>query len=85
MCEGGGVGGCAASDGSGVEGGVGGRADAFSAAARSVRALGARHHELLAWPRAHWPRLALPALFAEVFDIPKVDDDVDTAPQSPGE
>ncbi|XP_013161870.1 PREDICTED: ecdysone-induced protein 78C [Papilio xuthus] len=54
-----------------------GRAAAFAAAARSARALGRRHHELLWWPRAQWRRLALPALFAEVFDIPKAEDDND--------
>ncbi|KAM3969004.1 ecdysone-induced protein 78C [Aphomia sociella] len=51
------------------------RADAFSAGMQQVRALGSRHNELLAWCRDHWPRLVLPALFSEIFDIPKSDDD----------
>ncbi|CAK1588000.1 unnamed protein product [Parnassius mnemosyne] len=67
----------------GAGGGRGERAEAWGAAGRSARALGVRHAELLAWPRAHWPRLALPALFAELFDIPKPDEDVDAAPHSP--
>ncbi|XP_063634132.1 ecdysone-induced protein 78C isoform X1 [Cydia splendana] len=60
-----------------VTGSVGGsaRAEALGAATRDVQALGLRHHELLAWCRAHWPRLVLPALFSEIFDIPKSEDD----------
>lgn len=52
-----------------------GRLEAFSACALEVRALGARHNELLIWCREHWPRLALPALFSEIFDIPKSEED----------
>ncbi|CAH2036170.1 unnamed protein product, partial [Iphiclides podalirius] len=59
---------------------VAGRLEAFATAARTARALGSRHHELLAWPRAHWPRLVLPALFAEIFDIPKGEDDAEAPP-----
>ncbi|XP_063546645.1 ecdysone-induced protein 78C isoform X2 [Cydia strobilella] len=60
-----------------VTGSVGGsaRAEALGAATRDVQALGLRHHELLAWCRVHWPRLVLPALFSEIFDIPKSEDD----------
>ncbi|KAI5644810.1 ligand-binding domain of nuclear hormone receptor domain-containing protein [Phthorimaea operculella] len=51
------------------------RLEAFAAATRDVRALGTRHNELLNWCRVHWPRLALPALFSEIFDIPKSEED----------
>ncbi|CAH2985643.1 unnamed protein product [Chilo suppressalis] len=54
---------------------VSGRLEAFVSAAAEVRALGARHHELLGWCRNQWPRLLLPALFSEIFDIPKLEDD----------
>ncbi|XP_059059774.1 ecdysone-induced protein 78C-like [Achroia grisella] len=47
------------------------RTDAFSTGIQQARALGKRHNELLAWCRDHWPRLVLPALFSEIFDIPK--------------
>lgn len=50
----------------------------MAVATRDVQALGRRHLELLAWCRDHWPRLVLPALFAEIFDIPKGEED-DTA------
>jgi hypothetical protein len=59
----------------GSGGSGGGRADALSAATRDAQALGLRHHELLGWCRTHWPRLVLPALFSEIFDIPKGEDD----------
>lgn len=51
------------------------RIDAFAVAAQEVRILGSRHNELLSWCRDHWPRLVLPALFSEIFDIPKAEDD----------
>ncbi|KAL4717435.1 hypothetical protein ACJJTC_000584 [Scirpophaga incertulas] len=51
-----------------------GRLEAFTAAAVEVRTLGHRHHELLGWCRKNWSHLVLPALFAEIFDIPKGDD-----------
>lgn len=52
-----------------------GRLEAFSACALEVRALGARHNDLLIWCRENWPRLGLPALFSEIFDIPKSEED----------
>ncbi|KAL0902787.1 hypothetical protein ABMA27_000586 [Loxostege sticticalis] len=52
-----------------------GRWEAFASAAAEVRALGIRHHQLLAWCREHWPRLVLPALFSEMFDIPKAEEE----------
>lgn len=51
------------------------RLDALTAAAHEARAIGARHHVLLSWCREHWTRMALPALFAEIFDIPKTDEE----------
>lgn len=54
---------------------VAGRLEAFAGAAAEVRALGARHHALLGWCREHWPRLVLPALFSEIFDIPKAEEE----------
>ncbi|CAH0578331.1 unnamed protein product [Chrysodeixis includens] len=50
------------------------RYEAFSQARNEVRILGTRHNILLSWCREHWPRLLLPALFSEIFDIPKYDD-----------
>ncbi|XP_048005431.1 ecdysone-induced protein 78C-like isoform X2 [Leguminivora glycinivorella] len=69
-----------------VTGSVGGsaRAEALGAATRDVQALGLRHHELLAWCRAHWPRLVLPALFSEIFDIPKSEDEEAGEPERAG-
>jgi nuclear receptor subfamily 1 group D protein 3 len=36
-----------------------------------LRTLGAQHHEILRWYRARWSVVALPPLFAEIYDIPK--------------
>ncbi|XP_035205960.1 ecdysone-induced protein 78C-like isoform X2 [Stegodyphus dumicola] len=41
-----------------------------------LRSLGAKHAEHLEWFRANWTRLRLPPLFAEIFDIPKYEEDV---------
>ncbi|XP_050361095.1 ecdysone-induced protein 78C-like isoform X1 [Nymphalis io] len=51
------------------------RIDAFAVATQEVLTLGARHNELLSWCRDHWQRLVLPALFSEIFDIPKAEED----------
>lgn len=51
------------------------RYEAFAAARNEVRLLGTRHNVLLQWPREQWPRLLLPALFSEIFDIPKFEED----------
>ncbi|KAJ0183604.1 hypothetical protein K1T71_000027 [Dendrolimus kikuchii] len=51
------------------------RLEAFQAATDDVRILGTRHNDLLSWCREHWPRVTLPALFSEIFDIPKADDE----------
>ncbi|XP_073950095.1 ecdysone-induced protein 78C-like isoform X3 [Choristoneura fumiferana] len=65
----------AASTGTGAGGTAPARLAAMAAATRDVQTLGRRHLELLAWCRDHWPRLVLPALFAEIFDIPKGEED----------
>ncbi|KZC09254.1 Ecdysone-induced protein 78C [Dufourea novaeangliae] len=41
-----------------------------------LRALGARHASLLDWFRRNWTKLKLPPLFAEIFDIPKCEEDL---------
>lgn len=41
-----------------------------------LRALGARHANLLDWFRRNWMKLKLPPLFAEIFDIPKCEEDL---------
>ncbi|XP_038216133.1 ecdysone-induced protein 78C isoform X2 [Zerene cesonia] len=51
------------------------RMEAFNSLAQEVRMLGDRHHDLLSWCRVNWRRLDLPALFSEIFDIPKNDED----------
>ncbi|KAH9643532.1 hypothetical protein HF086_016739, partial [Spodoptera exigua] len=56
------------------------RYEAFAAARNEVRLLGTRHNVLLGWPREHWPRLLLPPLFSEIFDIPKQDEDANGDP-----
>jgi len=40
-----------------------------------LRTLGLKHMEHLVWFRSNWARLCLPPLFAEIFDIPKGEDD----------
>lgn len=40
-----------------------------------LKALGARHCSHLHWLRNNWTLMRLPPLFAEIFDIPKCDDD----------
>ncbi|XP_046608258.1 ecdysone-induced protein 78C isoform X1 [Neodiprion virginianus] len=41
-----------------------------------LRTLGSRHANLLDWFRRNWPKLRLPPLFAEIFDIPKCEEDL---------
>ncbi|XP_015784374.1 ecdysone-induced protein 78C isoform X3 [Tetranychus urticae] len=38
--------------------------------------LGIKHAEHLSWFRANWTKLKLPPLFAEIFDIPKSEDEL---------
>lgn len=44
-------------------------------ALNELRVLGVKHMQHLSWFRGNWSRLCLPPLFAEIFDIPKGDDD----------
>lgn len=37
--------------------------------------LGDKHCAHLNWLRSNWTQMRLPPLFAEIFDIPKIDDD----------
>ncbi|KAF5271030.1 hypothetical protein FQR65_LT05380 [Abscondita terminalis] len=41
-----------------------------------LRNLGAKHTSHLDWFRVNWTKLSLPPLFAEIFDIPKCEDDL---------
>ncbi|XP_023244871.1 ecdysone-induced protein 78C [Copidosoma floridanum] len=41
-----------------------------------LKSLGARHADLLDWFRKNWTKLKLPPLFAEIFDIPKCEEDL---------
>ena len=41
-----------------------------------LKSLGARHANLLDWFRRNWTKLKLPPLFAEIFDIPKCEEDL---------
>lgn len=38
--------------------------------------MSAKHSAHLEWFRKNWSRLTLPPLFAEIFDIPKSEDDL---------
>ncbi|CAD7083237.1 unnamed protein product [Hermetia illucens] len=49
---------------------------ALEAKILELRALGAKHCSHLDWLRNNWTKLRLPPLFAEIFDIPKTDDDI---------
>ncbi|XP_052746751.1 ecdysone-induced protein 78C isoform X2 [Bicyclus anynana] len=49
------------------------RLDALGSLALEAHRLGGKHHLLLYWCRANWQHLLLPALFAEIFDIPKAE------------
>ncbi|CAG9839296.1 unnamed protein product [Diabrotica balteata] len=41
-----------------------------------LKNLGAKHTAHLDWFRMNWTKLTLPPLFAEIFDIPKTEDDL---------
>lgn len=41
-----------------------------------LRTIGARHVSYLEWFRLNWHMLKLPPLFAEIFDIPKCEEDL---------
>ncbi|KAG4072857.1 hypothetical protein HA402_002600 [Bradysia odoriphaga] len=49
---------------------------ALEAKIPELRGLGARHCTHLDWLRTNWTHIRLPPLFAEIFDIPKSDDDL---------
>ena len=49
---------------------------ALEAKIPELRALGAKHCSHLDWLRANWTNIKLPPLFAEIFDIPKSEDDL---------
>ncbi|XP_050683061.1 ecdysone-induced protein 78C-like isoform X2 [Leptidea sinapis] len=51
------------------------RMEKFAMLGQQVRMLGYRHNDLLYWCRVNWRRLHLPALFSEIFDIPKNEED----------
>ncbi|CAH2227662.1 jg19050 [Pararge aegeria aegeria] len=59
------------------------RLDALNAVAVDAYKLGARHDELLGWCRINWQRLLLPALFAEIFDIPKAEEEENAVALAP--
>lgn len=48
---------------------------ALEAKVPELRALGERHCAHLNWLRNNWTAMRLPPLFAEIFDIPKYDDE----------
>lgn len=49
---------------------------ALEAKIPELRALGVRHCKHLDWLRTNWTNIRLPPLFAEIFDIPKNEEDV---------
>lgn len=49
---------------------------ALEAKIHELRSLGAKHFSHLDWLRMNWTKLRLPPLFAEIFDIPKTEDDL---------
>ncbi|XP_037040398.1 ecdysone-induced protein 78C isoform X2 [Bradysia coprophila] len=49
---------------------------ALEAKIPELRGLGARHCTHLDWLRTNWTHIRLPPLFAEIFDIPKSEDDL---------
>ncbi|XP_037940654.1 ecdysone-induced protein 78C [Teleopsis dalmanni] len=49
---------------------------ALEAKIPELRSLGAKHFSHLDWLRINWTKLRLPPLFAEIFDIPKSEDDL---------
>lgn len=59
--------------------GAGGSATTMASVSQRIpelRALGARHASMLDWFRRNWTKLKLPPLFAEIFDIPKCEEDL---------
>ncbi|XP_031778754.1 ecdysone-induced protein 78C isoform X2 [Nasonia vitripennis] len=59
--------------------GTGGGIDSLGSLSQrlpELKALGVRHANLLDWFRRNWTKLKLPPLFAEIFDIPKCEEDL---------
>lgn len=40
-----------------------------------LRTLGIQHNDILQWYRSRWEKVKLPPLFAEIYDIPKHEED----------
>lgn len=59
------------------------RLDALVVLAGEARSLGALHPQALLWCRTNWPRLTLPALFSEIFDITNSNEEVNEAAALP--
>lgn len=57
------------------------RLEAFAAISHAIHVLGTSHGVHLLWCRENWSRLTLPALFSEIFDIPKNDDEEPADPE----
>jgi len=57
------------------KGSGGDRASALLELLSELHSLGVKHTEHLCWLRLHWTKMQLPPLFAEIFDIPKLEDD----------
>ena len=55
---------------------AGGNVAGISQRIPELKALGARHATLLDWFRRNWSKIKLPPLFAEIFDIPKCEEDL---------
>lgn len=51
------------------------RLDNLVGLAGKARSLGACHQQALTWCRTNWMHLTLPALFIEIFDIPKSEEE----------
>lgn len=49
---------------------------ALEAKIPEIRELGAKHFSHLDWLRQNWTLMRLPPLFAEIFDIPKIEEDL---------
>ena len=47
-----------------------------------LRTIGAKHNELIDWYRQHWLQLKLPPLYAEIYDIPKLENEPPTAQEA---
>lgn len=55
---------------------IGGDSPSVLAKLPELRVVGAKHALILDWFRLNWDKLRLPPLFAEIFDIPKCEEDL---------